>query len=118
MNADPPTAQYRVSPSPWALVLAAAAVVVGLWFVANTITAILLVFFAIVVAIALAGPVHWLEGRGGSKRWARPLVLVGFFVCVALVGWLVIPELAAQIVVLVNSLPDLIRRIDGQIAGL
>jgi predicted PurR-regulated permease PerM len=99
-------------------VLAAGAVVVGLWFIAKTITAILLLFFALVVAIALAGPVHWLERRGVRRKWARPLVLILFFACVALIGWLVIPELAAQIVVLVNGLPDLIRRVDAQIAGL
>jgi predicted PurR-regulated permease PerM len=99
-------------------VLAAGAVVVGLWFIAKTITAILILFFALVVAIALAGPVRWLERRGTPRRWARPLVLVGFLGCIVLVSWLVIPELAGQIVVLVDSLPDLVRRVDDQIAGL
>jgi predicted PurR-regulated permease PerM len=100
------------------LVLAAGAMVVALWFVTKTITAILLFFFALVVAIALSAPVRWLQRRGLSKRWAPPLVLLGFFACLGLVSWLVIPELAGQIVVLVNGLPDLIRRIDEQMAGL
>ena len=104
--------------SPWAWVLSAGAVVVLLWFVAKTITAILLVFFAMVVGIALSGPVLWLERRGVSRRWSRLLVLVAFFACGGLVGWLVIPELAGQIVVLVDGLPNIVRQIDDQIAGL
>lgn len=118
MDADLPSAPHRQRLSPWGLVLSAAAVVVGLWFLAKTITAFLLIFFALVVAIALAGPVHWLERRGVGKKWARLLVLFAFFACVLLIGWLVIPELAGQIVVLVNGLPDLVRRVDDQIAGL
>jgi predicted PurR-regulated permease PerM len=117
MDAPPPPA-FRPRPSAMSLVLAAAGTVIALWFITKTITAILLFFFALVVAIALSAPVRWLQRRGISKRWSPPLVLLGFFACVGLVSWLVIPELAGQIVVLVNGLPDLIRRVDTQLAGL
>lgn len=118
MDADTSPARRPHRTSPIGQAMAFGVVVVGLWFLANTLTAIMLVFLAIVVAIALSAPVRWLERRGVSRRWAPPLILVAFFASLGLIGWLVIPELAGQIVVLVNGLPDLIHRADAQIAGL
>ena len=45
-------------------------------------------------------------------------ILLLFFGSIVLLGWLVIPQLAAQIVTLVNQLPDFIARIDRQFADL
>ncbi len=99
-------------------VLAAAAAVVALWFLQKIVIAILLLFFAVVVAIALSAPVAWFVRRGLPRRLAEPLTLVLFFAAIGLLGWLVIPQLARQIVLLVNQLPDFIARIDRQFAWL
>lgn len=99
-------------------VLAAAAAVIALWFLQKIVGAILLVFFAIVVAIALSAPVQWFVRRGMSRRLAGPLTLFLFFAAIGLVGWLVIPQLAGQIVLLVNQLPQFIARIDDQLAAV
>ena len=103
---------------PAGMMLAAASAVIALWFLAKIVSAILLFFFAIVVAIALSAPVDWFVRRGMSRRQAALLVLVAFFATLGLVGWLVIPELAGQIVILVNSLPQLIGDINAQVAKL
>jgi predicted PurR-regulated permease PerM len=99
-------------------VLAAAAAVVALWFLQKIVIAILLLFFALVVAIALSAPVEWFVRRGMRRRFAGPLTLALFFGTIGLLGWLVIPQLAGQMVLLVNQLPDFIARIDDQLAAL
>ena len=118
MDGDSPAAPRTRMPSYAALVLAAGSIVILLWFLEKIVTAILLIFFALVVAIALMAPVGWLVRRKLRPRLAAGLVLLAFFGSVGLIGWLVIPQLAAQSVLLVNSLPQLIGRADAQIAGL
>ena len=101
-----------------AFVLAAAGAVVALWFLQKIVIAILLLFFAAVVAIALSAPVEWFVRRGLSRRLAGPLTLFLFFGAIILLAALVIPQLATQIALLVNQLPAFIVRIDGQLAAL
>lgn len=120
MDVDPRTSAGR-SPlfASWlGFVLAAAAAVVALWFLAQIVIAILLLFFAVVVGIALSAPVGWFMRRGLRRQTAALLTLLLFFGAIALLGALVIPRLAAQMVLLANQLPDFLNRIDGQIAAL
>jgi len=120
MESDPPASARRggLFASWIGFVLAAGAAVVVLWFLQKIVIAILLLFFAVVVAIALSAPVQWFERRGLPRRLAGPLTLTLFFGAIALLGWLVIPQLARQIVLLVNQLPDFIVRIEHQFAQL
>ena len=105
-------------PSIAAVVLGAAGAIILLWFLAKIVSALLLFFLALVVAIALSAPVHWLIEKGLTRRLASLLVLLAFFAVVGRVGWLVIPRVASQLVALFNSLPELIGRINDQIASL
>jgi len=100
------------------LVVAAGTAVVALWFLYQIAGAILLLFFAAVVAIALSAPVEWFVRRGLPRRLAGVLTLLLFFGTIILLGWLVIPRLVAQIVALVNGLPGLIVQIETQVADL
>ncbi|HKR24783.1 MAG TPA: AI-2E family transporter [Allosphingosinicella sp.] len=120
MEPDPPTGANRSSLfASWiGFVLAAGAAVVALWFLQKIVIAILLLFFAAVIGIALSAPVGWFVSKGVPRRLAEPLTLVLFFGAIGLLGWLVIPQLARQIVLLVNQLPDFIARIDRQFASL
>src|SRR6185295_7286064 len=99
-------------------VLAAAGAVAALWFLERVVVAVLLLFFALVVSIALSAPVNWFIRRGLSRRMAGLLTLLIFFGSIVLLGALVIPTLAGQMVVLGNRLPQLIGQIDEQIAAL
>jgi len=120
MASDPSTGVRRPSLiASWlGFVLAAAAAVVALWFLQKIVIAILLLFFAVVVAIALSAPVEWFVRRGVRRRLAGPLTLALFFSVIGLLGWLVIPQLAGQTMLLVDQLPDFLARIDRQIAEL
>jgi putative permease len=99
-------------------VLAAAAAVAALWFLERIVVAVLLLFFALVVSIALSAPVNWFIRRGLSRRWAAVVTLLIFFGSIILLGALVIPTLAGQIVLLGHRLPQLIGQIDQQLADL
>lgn len=99
-------------------VVAAGTAVVVLWFLYQIVGAILLVFFAAVVAIALSAPVEWFVRRGLSRRLAGIVTLLLFFGTIVLLGWLVIPRLVAQIVSLANGLPRFVVQIENQIAEL
>jgi predicted PurR-regulated permease PerM len=100
------------------LAFAASAAVITLWFLHEVMVAVLLLFFAIVVAIALSAPVAWFVRRGLSRRLAAILTLILFFAAIALLGWLVIPRLVGQVVLLVNDLPAFMAEIRGQLAAL
>ncbi len=100
-----------------ALVLGAAGAVVILWFLFKVITALLLLFFALVVTIALSAPVRWFMGRGLPRRGAAALSFTLFLATLVLIGALVLPRVAAQLVVLAKELPVLMSRFNEQIAA-
>ncbi len=100
------------------LVLAGAAAVVALWFLYEVAEAILLLFFAAVVATALSAPVHWFIRRGLTFHAAGIATLILFFATIVLIGALVIPRLVSQIVLLANSLPALARQVQAQVDSL
>ncbi len=99
-------------------VFAAGAAIAALWFLQKILTALLLLFLMLVVGIALSAPIDWMARRGVPRRIGKPVVLLLFFATLVLVGWLVIPRVAAQLVVLIERLPDLLLRINAQIVGL
>jgi predicted PurR-regulated permease PerM len=99
-------------------VLAAAGAVITLWFLQRILTALLLLFLIIVVSMALSVPVAFFRRQGLGKRLAPALTLLLFIASLGLVGWLVIPRVAGQVVVLVERLPDLVVRLNGQVADL
>lgn len=99
-------------------VLAAAGAVITLWFLQRILTALLLLFLIIVVAMALSVPVAFFRRRGLGPRFAPALVLFLFIASLALVGWLVIPRVAAQVIILVEKLPLLIAGLNLRLAEL
>ena len=117
---EPPTLTRRgaVFTSWLGLALAAGAAVVLIWFLQKVITAILLLFFAIVVAIALSAPVNWFCRRGVARHWAAVLTLLIFFATIALLGALVIPRLVGQTMLLIRELPEFVVRLQDQLAAL
>ncbi|WP_114954728.1 AI-2E family transporter [Sphingosinicella terrae] len=100
------------------LALAAGAAVVLLWFMQKVVTAILMLFFAVVVAIALSAPVGWFRRRGLSRRLAALVTLLLFFAVIGLLGALVVPRVASQLVELLRELPEVVSRLQAQINAL
>jgi len=117
-TAPPRPAAARVAALAMSFAVATAAAVVTLWFLHEVTIAVLLLFFAIVVAIALSAPVNWFVRRGVPRHLAAVLTLVLFLATIGLVGWLVIPRLVEQMVLLVNNLPGFMARIQDQLAAL
>lgn len=118
MTDVPATPRMRTAALAVSLVLAAGAAVVLLWFLSRIVIAILLLFFAIVIAIALSAPVGWFVRRGVPRRLAAPLTLVLFFAAIILIGALVIPRLVEQIARLADRLPAFLARIEHQLTAL
>lgn len=115
---EPGTPLRRTPLSVMGFVAAAAAGIALLWFVQKVLTALLLLFLVLVVGIALSAPINWLTHRNVDRRLAKLLVLTTFFASLALVAWLVIPRVAAQLVILFERLPDLVVRLNAQIIDL
>ena len=114
--ARPPGA--RVAALAVSFAVTAAAAVVTLWFLHEVTIAVLLLFFAIVVAIALSAVVDWFVRHGLTRHLAAVLTLILFFATIGLVGWLVIPRLVGQVMLLINDLPAFMARLQNQLAGL
>jgi predicted PurR-regulated permease PerM len=101
-----------------ALVFGAAAAVVVLWFLFKVMTAVLLLFFALVVTIALAAPVRWFMRRGVSRKLAAALTFAIFLGVVVAMVALIAPMIAAQVLRLLKRLPDFINDLNQQMAAL
>ncbi|MGQ0559985.1 MAG: AI-2E family transporter [Sphingosinicella sp.] len=99
------------------LAFAVGAAIVLLWFFGKIVTALLMLFFAIVVAIALSAGVNWFIRRGLPRRRAAGLTLILFFAVFLMLSAIVIPRLAGQVVALARELPALALRIEGQLAA-
>ena len=116
-DATPPSPAARSRMAAYlALVFGAAAAVVVLWFLYKVMTAVLLLFFALVVTIALSAPVRFFIRRGVPRRLAAAITFILFLGTVVAMVALVAPLVAAQVVRLVKELPELIQRFNGQIA--
>lgn len=100
------------------LVFGAAAAVVLLWFAYKVMTALLLLFFALVVAIALSAPVRWFVRRGMPRKLAAILSFTLFLGAVVLMVALVAPPVAAQTLLLAKELPEFVASFNAQIAYL
>ncbi|MFN0083453.1 MAG: AI-2E family transporter [Ferruginibacter sp.] len=83
----------------------AAGVVVLLWLFYKMIGVVLLLLFAIVLALAINGPVTNLEKRHVKRGWATTIVFVIILVCFAGTAVFVGPKINTQISLLVSNLP-------------
>lgn len=100
------------------LIYLAAGLFVGIWFLHEVITVIILVFFAIVITIVLNAPVTWLQQKRKMSRTAASLlVFFGVLAMFALIGWMVIPKMVTQIKLLIAHLPDYLEKLDQRVSG-
>jgi putative permease len=119
MAALPPSPALRSRAAAYlSLVFGAAAAVVVLWFLYKVMTAVLILFFALVVTIALGAPVRWFVRRGMKRKLAAVLTFTLFLGTVVTLSALIIPKMASQIVLLAKRLPSFIAGLNEQIAAL
>jgi predicted PurR-regulated permease PerM len=119
MAAQPPSPAARSRAAAYlSLVFGAAAAVVFLWFLYKVMSAVLILFFALVVTIALAAPVRWFMRRGLKRKAAAALTFALFLGTVVTLSALIIPKVASQIVLLVKGFPKLVADLNAQVAAL
>jgi len=113
----PAPAEEGARRGPAAYVLAAAAAVVGLWFLSKAILAFLLLFMALVSAIPLTAAARWLRRHGLPRRLALAIVLIAFVAIFAAVFVLVIPPLAHQASELLPKIPRFLTEAIDRLAA-
>ncbi len=92
-----------------------AGLIIGIWFLHLIIDVLLLMFFAIVIAIVLNAPVTWMERKKIPRTAAALIVFLTMLAFFALIGWMVIPKIVTQVKLLVTSLPDYVDRLNQRI---
>lgn len=96
----------------------AACTFIFLWFFIKILGAVLMLLFAVVIALVINGPVTALEKRNMGRGWAAFIVFATIFIIMALLGWLVIPKIGEQLTVLLNHIPDYVQQLSKMIASL
>ena len=79
-----------------AFALAFFAAIVALWFVYHAMTAIVLLFLALVTSIALTGAIRWMRRHGMPRALAVTIVLLLFVAAIATVFLIIVPPLVQQ----------------------
>ncbi len=98
------------------LIYLAAGLFVALWFIHEILQVILLFFFAIVFTIVLNAPVTWLERKNVRRTIASLIVFFTVLLCLALLGWMVIPKIVTQVKLLVANLPNYLDNLNKRIS--
>jgi putative permease len=98
------------------LVYLAAGLFVALWFIHEILQVILLFFFAIVFTIVLNAPVTWLERKNVRRTIASLIVFFSVLLCLALLGWMVIPKMVTQVKLLVANLPNYLDSLNKRVS--
>jgi len=83
-----------------------AGVIIILWFLIKVVSAILLLLFAIVLALIINQPVTWLEKKNIKRGWASLIVFGTILLAIALLTWLIGPKISEQLSALIHNLPE------------
>ncbi len=95
----------------------AAGIVIFLWFLIKISGVLMLLLFAVTLAIVINGPVTMLEKRNIKRGWASLIVFGIIFFVIALIGWLVIPTIGEQLTLLFGNIPGYIQQLSKLIAS-
>ena len=94
----------------------AAGVIVLLWFLYKTSGAVLLLLFALILALVINSPVAALEKKGIRRFWACLIVFGTILLVMGLLGWLIVPKISDQVTTLINNLPGYANQLSNNIA--
>jgi predicted PurR-regulated permease PerM len=113
--------ERAVAAAPWIALRAGVvvlALVLGVWFLFQVSSVLLLAFIAVILAAAIAGPVSWLEHRGVPGGLAVLAIYLVVALVLGLLLFLVAPPLLQQLTQLLNSLPAMATSILDQLESL
>lgn len=95
----------------------AAGVIVLLWFFYKVVSAVLLLLFALVLAIAINGPVTKLEKRNIKRGWAVAIVFILILLAFISIAIFVGPKINEQISLLIKNLPGYLTQASAQVSS-
>ncbi|HZF65150.1 MAG TPA: AI-2E family transporter, partial [Chitinophagaceae bacterium] len=94
-----------------------AGVIILLWFLYKTSAVVLLLLFAMILALVINAPVVLLEKRGIRRFWAALIVFGIILTVLLLLGWLIVPKISDQVSALVTNLPDYANQLSNNVAS-
>lgn len=100
------------------LILIAALVILGLWFLYETISVIFFFFFAIVLTLVLNAPTMWLVSKKVPRTVAALLVFMAMLLFIFFIGWLIVPRILEQVSTVVTNIPQYSSNLQKQLASL
>jgi putative permease len=95
----------------------AASIVIFLWLLIKISGVIMLLLFAVTLAIVINAPITALEKRKIKRGWASLIVFGLIFIVMVLIGWLVIPTIGEQLTLLLNNIPGYVDQLSKLIAS-
>jgi predicted PurR-regulated permease PerM len=95
----------------------AAGIIIFLWFLVKISSVVMLLLFAVVLAIVINAPVTALEKRKIKRGWASLIVFGIILLVITLIGWLVIPTIGEQLTVLISNIPGYVQQLSKLIAS-
>ncbi len=98
-------------------IIFAAAIVVFLWLLFKTLNVILLLAFAFVLVLIINDPVARLQKRNIKRVWACVIVFGIIFLCLFLLGWLIVPKVSKQLQALVTNLPGYANQLSKNVSS-
>jgi predicted PurR-regulated permease PerM len=115
MSTTPPGTLYRTLVKSIAF---AAVMVAVLWLLYKSAGVLLLVMFALVLALVINAPVSYLEKRRGINRaWACAIVFGIIVLVMVLLTWLIVPVISKQLTLFVNNLPSYANNLSNNVAS-
>lgn len=94
-----------------------AGVIMLLWLLYKMVSAVLLLLFALILAIAINGPVTKLEKRRIKRGWATAIVFLLIFLSFAAIAIFIGPKINEQISVLIRNLPDYVTQATTKVSS-
>jgi predicted PurR-regulated permease PerM len=95
----------------------AAGLIVFLWFLYKAAGVVVLLLFALVLAIVVNAPVAKLEAKGIKRIWASLIVFASILLVVVLLSWLIIPKISEQVTALINNLPGYANQLSKNVSS-
>jgi putative permease len=99
------------------VVIFAAVMVALLWLLYKASGVLLLVMFALVLALVINAPVSSLEKRGVKRGWACAIVFGIILLVIGILAWLIVPVISTQLTLFINNLPAYANNLSNNVAS-
>jgi putative permease len=99
------------------VIVFATVMVALLWLLFKTAGVLLLLVFALVLALVINAPVSSLEKRGIKRGWACAIVFGIMLIVMVVLTWLIVPVISSQLTQFINNLPSYANNLSKNVAS-